>query len=49
MECSNCYTKYSTVWRDGCCNACGIYYKRHKIHKNVIEIYAKILINLKNK
>ena len=48
MECKNCYVNFSPIWRNGYCNACGIHYKKYGIHKNVSEIYAKILINIKN-
>jgi hypothetical protein len=47
MECKNCFIKYSPVWRKGYCNACSVHYKKHGVHKNVEEIYAKILCSIK--
>ena len=52
MECANCYVKDSPQWRtlndDIYCNACCIYHKRWKKHKEIEKIYAKILINIKH-
>ena len=47
-ECLNCFIKYSPMWRNGYCNACSTYFKRHHVHKDVSIIYAKILMTLKN-
>ena len=50
--CYNCLINYSPQWRKIdkiiYCNSCGIWFKRKKVHKNVNEIYAKILMSLKN-
>ena len=46
-ECLNCYITYSSQWRKGYCNACAIHRSRYGRHKNVSEIYAKILISIK--
>ncbi len=52
MECLNCYSTSTPQWRkinnNIYCNACGCHYQRHGTHRNVAEVYAKILINLKN-
>jgi hypothetical protein len=45
--CLNCYTDSSPLWRKGYCNACAIHYQKYKVHKNVEQIYAKILVSLK--
>ena len=47
MECLNCYINYSPLWRHGYCNACGIYYQKHGVHKDVDTIYAKVLMSIK--
>jgi hypothetical protein len=47
MNCINCFVDYSPIWRNGYCNACGIYFKKHGVHKDHVKIYAKILCNLK--
>ena len=51
MECYNCFATSSPQWRNIneqiYCNACGIYFKRKKIHRDVVNVYAKILMNLK--
>jgi len=51
MECANCYTCISPQWRKIestlYCNACGIYFKRTGFHKNAVQYYASILMNLK--
>jgi len=49
MECKNCFTKWTSQWRHGHCNACATYFGRHCIHKDIDTIYAKILMDLKNK
>jgi len=46
--CINCCTNHTPQWRNGYCNACATYYYRHGVHKDVTEIYAKILLSLKN-
>ena len=46
MECINCFTDFTPLWRKGYCNACYIYYKRQGVHKNVEAIYAKILCSM---
>ena len=52
IRCGNCFINYSSQWRKNnkkiYCNSCGIWFKRKKVHKNVNEIYAKILMSLKN-
>ena len=52
MVCENCFDSSSPQWRKInekiYCNACGCYYQRHHIHRKCEEVYAKILINLKN-
>lgn len=45
--CINCYVDYSPIWRKGYCNACGIHYSKYGVHKNHIEIYAKIICSFK--
>jgi len=45
MECLNCYIDYSPIWRRGYCNACGIHYQKHGVHKDVATIYAKVLMS----
>ena len=45
-KCLNCYIDYTPMWRNGHCNACWIHYSKYGIHKNIEEIYAKILIDI---
>lgn len=50
MECANCYVLDSPQWRKikTVIYACCVHYKRWNKHKNVEELYAKILIDMKN-
>ncbi|KAF1763187.1 hypothetical protein GCK72_011453 [Caenorhabditis remanei] len=45
-KCSNCHTEKTTTWRriGGCsvCNSCGLYYKKHKIHRPISMRKEKI-------
>jgi len=45
--CANCLTSKTSQWRKGYCNACAIFYKRHKYYKDNTIIYAKILLSIK--
>ena len=51
MECGNCFVDETPCWRkindNVYCNACGLYLKKNKVHKDITLIYAKILMNLK--
>ena len=49
MECKNCFIKWTSQWRHGHCNACATYFGRYGVHKNIDTVYAKILMDLKNK
>ena len=45
--CLNCFVDFTSMWRKGYCNACATYFSRHKVHKNVVSIYAKVLMDIK--
>ena len=47
MECLNCFVDFTSMWKKGYCNACATYFSRHKVHKNVETIYAKVLMYIK--
>ena len=47
MECLNCFTQKTPMWRNSYCNACSIYYKRHKVHKDIVKECAKNLMFFK--
>ncbi len=54
MKCTNCCVSKSSQWRKLdykiYCNACCIYYKRWKHHRDTDMYYAQILLSLnKNK
>ena len=50
MECQNCFIHESPQWRKLndviYCNACCIYYKRWKRHKDMEKYYAQILLSI---
>ena len=44
MICANCQTNTTTLWRrnaqgEPVCNACGLYYKLHKVRSSVCAGY----------
>ena len=50
MSCLNCYTTFSSRWRNGYCNACATTLYKYGYLKDHVHIYAKVLINMsKNK
>ncbi len=50
VHCSNCNTSTTTLWRrnghgESVCNACGLYYKLHKV--NLIKTNVQRILFLK--
>jgi len=46
MNCKNCYTDYTPMWRNGYCNACALHYTRNGYYKDPVKIYAKVLMDI---
>ena len=52
MICANCQTNTTTLWRrnaqgEPVCNACGLYYKLHKVRRSGLGYFCNFIFPLR--